>query len=512
MKYIFRRTYIMGTVLLMAFLVSGCGGSKSSGNSTTSGDSITPGSSTITSAKTFTTLASGTNVDISAYNGTNIYTLVTRMPSDKPESDSQTANSSSFTLSSSAGIIQSEAAAALPSMALSHHLVRGVYGAKQAALDNLLRKKEQALLAKKTKQMSKSNLLAKSTAVSLGSNIAAGTPWNDVYVYNTQTMVLTTINTTCRYVSSKACFFVENNYESVIQPYLAAYGTAFDTIYSQNTGKFGPANDVDGNGKVIVVFSGKISNGVLGYFNADDKFAQTQYYDSNQGDIFYLTADATIDGMAIQGDIMKGTMAHEFQHMIYFDQHANNGVTYTYTWLNEALSQAAEYYSGYKDNHEAWMADFLSGGYEGLSLTHWTDNNYGYGAIFIRYLIDQYGDAAIKKMCATGKVGIAAVEDATGVDFNVIFRNFVCALTMAGTGDSSNSLYNFTSLNLQTLQSKGRRGLLPSSLSPQLTAGSSKSAEVPPYGLMFYKWSGTFGTVTLSSNDGASGLVFGLSR
>ena len=80
----------------------------------------------------------------------------------------------------------------------------------------------------------------------------------------------------------------------------------------------------------------------MGYFYSVDKYPKATYTQSNEGDIFYMTTDA-----GYQGDIVNGTLAHEFQHMIYFDQHYNRGVTSTYTWLNEALSQAAEYYTGY---------------------------------------------------------------------------------------------------------------------------------------------------------------------
>lgn len=160
-----------------------------------------------------------------------------------------------------------------------------------------------------------------------------------------------------------------------------------------------------------------------------------------------------------QGNIVKGTLAHEFQHMIYFDEHYNQGVIFTYTWLNEALSQAAEYYNSYFKNHLDWIKyDFLlNDNWYALSLTHWTRDNYGYGSIFIRYLIYRFGNTAIKNMCSTNLVGITTVEAATGTDFNTLFNDFTIALVMSGTGDSIDQKYNFTTLNLQSLT--GQRGL-----------------------------------------------------
>jgi hypothetical protein len=52
------------------------------------------------------------------------------------------------------------------------------------------------------------------------------------------------------------------------------------------------------------------------------------------------------------------------------------------------------------------------------------------------------------------------VEAAAGDDFNSIFIDFTRALIMSGTGDSEESRYAFTSLNLRTIQSQGRADFL----------------------------------------------------
>ncbi|MGE5605515.1 MAG: hypothetical protein ACM3YE_07485, partial [Bacteroidota bacterium] len=184
--------------------------------------------------------------------------------------------------------------------------------------------------------------------------------------------------------------------------------------------------------------------------------------------------------------------------MIYFDQHYNQGVTDSCSWLNEALSQAAEYYNNYLDNHLAWIQAFLAKDWYYLSLTHWTSNNYGYSAIFIRYLIDQYGDTAILKIAQSNKVGIAAVEDATGQDFNTIFINFSRALLLSGT-DTTSPLYNFKTLNLRSLQPYGRGGLYVPFTG---TAGDTWTVDVYPYNLTVINFTGAFGTMNLSAGNG----------
>lgn len=312
-------------------------------------------------------------------------------------------------------------------------------------------------------------------------------------------MTFTTINTTCKNISEHAYFFIDNRdlTDSDFMSSLSDYATAFETIYSINHAKFGAVNDSDGNGKVIIVFSRELTDGLLGYFFAVDKFPKSSTYPfsySNEGDIFYVTTAS-----AYQGDTIKATLAHELQHMIYFDEHYKRGVTNIQSWLNEALSQAAEYYNNYLTEHENWMRDYLQGGYYWLSLTYWTQYNYGYGALFIRYLIDRYGDTAIKNMCSTDKVGIAAVEDATGTDFNALFYNFSRALVLSGTGMTVDERFNF--IDLQALG-----GFQPEESIP---AGEGGKIDMYPYEIYLLEWTGDFGTMQLSGD--LAGDVFGIS-
>jgi len=500
-----------GSLIKTGYSFGGWNSSASgSGTNYAPGATLTMGTSNVTLyakwaeiTSSFAPLANGIAASISNFNSkTAIYSILAKMPSSRAEGNSiGSASETSFHLYSTTGtssMITESAAPLTKSTGIRQS--SGVYGDGQTASDERMRQVEEELLASGSKQLTGSSSRSVKSAPT---SISVGTAWNGVNIYDNNN-TLKTINTTCRYVSDDAYFFVDNRDTVAMSTYLPGYGTAFDTITGVNHDKFGQERDVDGNGKVIIVFSEELSGGLLGYFYSVDKYPKTTYSDSNEGDIFYMTTTA-----AYQGDIIKGTLAHEFQHMIYFDQHYNNGVTSTYTWLNEALSQAAEFYNGYTDNHRAWIKSFLDSGWQGLSLTYWTSSNYGYGAIFIRYLIDQYGDTAIKNMCSTGKVGIAAVEDATGVSFNTIFSNFTKALVMSGTGDSSDTRYNFQTLDLQNVQSSGRGGLLP--YSTVCTAGNNYTGVLYPYEVAFNQWTGTFGTMTLSGSD-FSGTAFGLSR
>ncbi|MCL6589420.1 MAG: hypothetical protein K6U80_05635 [Firmicutes bacterium] len=433
----------------------------------------------------------GSAVNISSFNGKCIYSMVSAQPASKPESNDPPSEMYPYTL------ITGAASSSIIRLSDETPPVGGVYNKKQSDRDLIIRQAENKALGSRRPQLS----LKSGVNPAPPSPVSVGTTWNNINILDISNSWVT-ISATCRYISSHAYFFVDTRNIAAMEGYLADYGAAFDAIYNVNHTHFGSENDTDGNGKVIVIFSQELTGGLLGYFYAIDKYPKSTFTYSNEGDIFYMTTDADY-----QGDIVKGTLAHEFQHMIYFDEHYDRGVPNTYSWLNEALSQAAEYYNGLTDNHLAWIAYFLDSHWTGLSLTHWTQNNYGYGAIFIRYLIDQYGDTAIKNMCATSNIGVRAVESATGADFNTIYNNFTRALVMSNTGDTSNPLYNFKTLNLRTIQPNGRGGL--TTVSPY-SAGITISGNLYPYRLFFAKWTGSFGTMTLSGT-GFAGTAFGLS-
>lgn len=463
-----------------------------------------------------------TNIDISKLNPfANQYTMISAQPSSKPESNSAPSATYNFTLTSVAGSFLA------PSMLSSeisqeNSLIdkNPIYGTGQIACDNMMRQREHELLL--TYEIpSPKKLFTNIYSSSAPSSISLNESWEDVYIYhyNGTALSLTTIDTHCRHISTYAYFFIDDAYTTDMSSLLTnTYGPTFDSIYLKNHQKFGNENDYDENGKIIIVFSPQLTNGLLGYFNSSDKYPYNSSTnpDSNEGDIFYITTDFT-------GDKINATLAHEFQHMIYFDEHVNRKVTNTYTWLNEALSQAAEYYNGYDtagSNHINWIANFLHNytrypvdniytGWEGLSLTHWTSSNYGYGALFIRYLIDQYdpdpGNPTYftKNLCQTNKVGIAAVEAATGVDFNTTFNNFTKAIVLSDVLSNTNTLYQFINppLDLEDVQStslNGRRGLTTAYTA---SAGASATWWLYPYEIWFVDWSGTFKSMTITGNN-----------
>lgn len=120
-------------------------------------------------------------------------------------------------------------------------------------------------------------------------------------------------------------------------------------IYGPITGVFGPYEDFDGNGKLIL-FLLDIQDGykplsgssyIAGYFNPIDTFPNRVYSFSNEADMIYLDIDPGIAGAAE----FYSTIAHEFQHLINFSTRYNNKdlPDVQDIWIDEGLASAAEY-------------------------------------------------------------------------------------------------------------------------------------------------------------------------
>ncbi len=140
-----------------------------------------------------------------------------------------------------------------------------------------------------------------------------------------------------------------------------------DITYPADSSYFNKPTDIDNNGHIVLLYSGQINkltppntpgSFVGGFFFAGDIFPSTDQGggngtfcpQSNEGEIFYLLSpDPTgrFGNVRKTGDVRqgtRGTIAHEFQHMInagnrYFNPQVSN---FEATWLDEALAHFAE--------------------------------------------------------------------------------------------------------------------------------------------------------------------------
>lgn len=120
--------------------------------------------------------------------------------------------------------------------------------------------------------------------------------------------------------------------------------SGFEDIYNKTVDIFGNHTDVDNNGKVIIMLldinAGVISSGgyTAGYFYPNDLLRGR----GNDAEILYIDVinNANLTPSGIEN--LKGLMAHEFQHLINFNNNFVKKGSSSEIWINEALSESAD--------------------------------------------------------------------------------------------------------------------------------------------------------------------------
>ncbi len=147
----------------------------------------------------------------------------------------------------------------------------------------------------------------------------------------------------------------------------AEIGAEFDTkIYAADTTWFGSPTDINNDRRITIVYTPEVNKltpagggGIVGgFFFGGDLLKRTDYpstndcrNQTNEQEIFYLLAPdptGSINGNARTTagvrQVSRGTIAHEFQHMINQGVRQYNPAVKAFEtpWLNEAMSHFAE--------------------------------------------------------------------------------------------------------------------------------------------------------------------------
>ncbi len=251
-------------------------------------------------------------------------------------------------------------------------------------------------------------------------------------------------------------------------------------IFPRVTQAFGlPQNPFNstGQGIVTLLFSstvGRAAPGLAGYFSPADLFLDSQTFPpvhSNQRDMIYVDPNSPDTSL-------KGTVAHEFQHMINFSQHVFQfaGLPEV-VWINEGLSMAAMDVAGYGfqvGNNTAHVSAFMTN--PGLvSLWNWQNNlgDYGAGWLFFRYLADRFGNQVLAKLVRTSLTGAANIETQTSEPIGQVMSEEALAILNVAFQIGLGTPYAYTSITKANLGA-------PLSLTP------SGSASVRNGGYQFY--------------------------
>ena len=249
-------------------------------------------------------------------------------------------------------------------------------------------------------------------------------------------------------------------------------------IYPVLTSTFGqewkPGIDKDAK---ITIFFHQMRGGATGYFRSNDEYSKLQVPNSNEREMIYLnTAN-------IEDPQLKSFLAHEFFHLISFNQKERLMEAQEDVWLSEAMAEYAITLLGYNatymgSNLQKRLTDFMQ--YPFDSLTEWQSRRYDYASanMFVHYLVEHYGIGILTESMKLKSAGITSIDEALKIkgfkeDFSQVFTDWTIASLI---NDCTKDIkYCYLSQNFQGLKVNPTLNFLPVSSSSLSVTNATKN-------------------------------------
>ncbi len=209
-------------------------------------------------------------------------------------------------------------------------------------------------------------------------------------------------------------------------------GEFVDNISPSLTDYFGSAPDhpVSEEERISILFH-PMKKTAGGYFNSGDQYSKHQNPNSNERSLLYLNTSV------LDYEDKAGFLAHEFAHLLVFNQKERLRGVREEIWLNEARAEFAPTLTGYDEmedsNLDRRINTFIRD--PDISLTEWIGQRADYGIVnvFTQYLVDHYGVEILSESLKNSKVGIPSINYAFEElgyekDFHDVFNNFKVAV------------------------------------------------------------------------------------
>ena len=265
------------------------------------------------------------------------------------------------------------------------------------------------------------------------------------------------------YSSNKAEFYIEDSYLSTLGGFsrdrldeqIQALANIFDNqIYNNLTRTFGLewTPGIDGNPKLTVLFI-QMKTGIGGFFRIEDEQSIGFVPNSNEREMVYLNIDFLKEQKRI-----ASFLAHEFQHVINYNQKNRLRRMSDELWFNEMLSEIAPTIAGLDaeysgSNVEARVGQFLSAPTDPLMLWEGKSEDYGIVNIFAQYMYGRYGSQFFTLLEQTSKTGEDAINEALTAmgkqeRFLDIFKNWVVTVMLNNCNVIPQNTYCYQNPNL----------------------------------------------------------------
>jgi len=265
---------------------------------------------------------------------------------------------------------------------------------------------------------------------------------------------------------------------------LDGFGALFDDpIYTTDVSVFGTPSDIDGNDRIIILFTPAVnaltdasaSGFIAGYFYGCDLVEASRCSATNGSEIFYsMVPDQTgsFGGVRTKDVVLRtvpAVLAHELQHMINF---ARKGGSLDVLWLSEGLAHAAEDVVGtvLAERGAAISTDFVRPNYVRAQLylqrpastslvnveSPGSLQERGAAWLLIKYLSGHYGgDGLLGRLTSSAAKGAANVSGAVGRPWAELLSEFAVALWADGAtelqGVSIDQHFTFAAFELRNV-------------------------------------------------------------
>ena len=229
------------------------------------------------------------------------------------------------------------------------------------------------------------------------------------WVSNSDTEEHNQVTAELRYVTDHVAMWVEKGVK-MNQKDLEASADRFEQkTYPTNREFFGSewTPGVDNDVRLHILHARGLGETVAGYYSSADEYSRKINQYSNEREMFYISADS--GNAKPNSEFYDGTLAHEFQHMVHWNNDRNEA-----SWVNEGMSELASYLN----NFDPGGADMAYAEQPDTQLNTWADPSQGnaehYGAsyLFMTYFLDRFGEELTKAVVASAKNGIAGFNDA----------------------------------------------------------------------------------------------------
>lgn len=320
---------------------------------------------------------------------------------------------------------------------------------------------------------------------------------------------------TLRYMGENAYFYVDDSYwndigfteRNNLLAGMQQLANDFETnIYPTETLFWGQEAKpgVDGDNRITILLE-QLKSGSGGYFSTSNGYLRRSASDSNEREMVIISAGS------VSSPYTKIFLAHEFQHLISFNQKELLRNVTEDVWLNELRSEYSATLTGYNNvfynsNIERRAETFFNNPSD--SLTEWPNVllDYSLVALFAEYISDRYGADFLRETLQTNLAGISSINSAlagrgSSDRFIDIFAGWLAA-----------SYINDSSINVEFSYSKP--GLKNFKASPQRltifsdSTGSPQAASVFDYSLKPWQ---VYGHKFLVSGSFAGGKAIKLS-